>query len=349
MQIGVIIGRFNPVHTGHYELFKKALQENDKIIIVIGSANCAPSPKNPLSVSERIHLIKLGFDTLSDTDKNRILYKFVQDSPYSDLQWLTSVTKLVNSECSKTDIITLYGCEKDQDTTEYLSMFTMWSKVFLKPSAFSNTLQGIISATNIRNEIFSKGLAAFDTTLVDVYNNQQREWLEEWICSSSFDNIQKDFEYYKHYNEIWKQAPFPPVFITCDAIVLCNNHVLVIKRKRNPGINLLAMPGGFLNNNELIRDGILRELCEETKIHNSVPFRVLDAKLSSIKTFDYPQRSLRGRVITNVGIIKLTEKQLPKVEAADDAKEVFWVPIMHLSQMSSLFFEDHFHILTSYL
>lgn len=352
MRIGVIIGRFNPVHTGHYELFNKALQDNDKIIIIIGSANCAPSPKNPFQVNERKNLIKLGFDKLdcnSAYDNNRIVYKFVQDSPYSDLQWVTSVTKLVGSESSKTDIITLYGCEKDQDTAEYLSMFTSWNKVFLKPVAYSNTLHGIISSTNIRNEIFSKGLVAFDTTLVGIYNAAQREMLEKWICSDVFDDIQKDFEYYKHYTEIWNQAPFPPIFVTCDAVVLCNNHVLLIRRKRNPGINLLAMPGGFLNHNEHIRDGIIRELCEETKIHLSVPLRVLDAKLTSIKTFDFPQRSLRGRVITNVGIIKLNEKQLPKVEAADDAKEAFWVPVMNLSQMCSFFFEDHYHILASYL
>lgn len=350
MKIGVIIGRFNPVHTGHYKLFNKALEENDKIIIVIGSAYCAPSPKNPLSFQERVDLIRLGFLHLTQEMSQRIVYKFVVDTPYSDLDWVSNITKAVSFESAKNDTITLYGCEKDPETTQYLSMFPLWKRHIMKPLCNLTNNPPVISATYVRHELFSKGLAIFDTTLAGIYNDAQRLWLERWICSDEFHNIQKDFEYYEHYKKLWQQsAPFPPIFVTCDAIVTCNNHILLIRRKKNPGANQLAMPGGFLNTNETIRSGILRELCEETRLQESVPLRVLDAKLSDIKTFDFPKRSLRGRVITNVGVIKLTEKQLPTVIAADDAKEAFWVPIMNLSQMSSGFFEDHYHIITSYL
>jgi bifunctional NMN adenylyltransferase/nudix hydrolase len=78
------------------------------------------------------------------------------------------------------------------------------------------------------------------------------------------------------YKESWKAAPFPPTFVTVDAVVVQSGHVLLVKRKAMPGAGLWALPGGFLNQEETLLDGAIRELKEETKI--KVPVPVLKGK-----------------------------------------------------------------------
>ncbi len=48
-KIGIILGRFQPLHDGHMYLFDKAFQKNDEVIIAIGSAQKA----DPLLVAYR--------------------------------------------------------------------------------------------------------------------------------------------------------------------------------------------------------------------------------------------------------------------------------------------------------
>lgn len=36
---GVILARFQPIHNGHIELIRKAVKENDEVLIFIGSVD----------------------------------------------------------------------------------------------------------------------------------------------------------------------------------------------------------------------------------------------------------------------------------------------------------------------
>ena len=38
-KVGVILARFQPIHNGHLELIKKAAEENEQVIVFIGSAD----------------------------------------------------------------------------------------------------------------------------------------------------------------------------------------------------------------------------------------------------------------------------------------------------------------------
>ena len=48
------------------------------------------------------------------------------------------------------------------------------------------------------------------------------------------------------------------------AVVLENNSILLVKRGNPPGKRLWSIPGGKLNVGEDIREGVIRELSEET-------------------------------------------------------------------------------------
>lgn len=57
MQSALFIGRFQPFHKGHLEMVKKILKENERIIIVIGSAEKNFVQNNPLTAAERFQVI----------------------------------------------------------------------------------------------------------------------------------------------------------------------------------------------------------------------------------------------------------------------------------------------------
>lgn len=58
MARGLFIGRFQPFHNGHLYAIERILNENEEIIIGIGSAQDSYSLKNPLTAGERIEMIR---------------------------------------------------------------------------------------------------------------------------------------------------------------------------------------------------------------------------------------------------------------------------------------------------
>ncbi len=70
METALFVGRFQPLHNGHIDIIQKILKENDKIIIVIGSADEDFSQKNPLTTKERIILIKEAIKEMGVSPKN---------------------------------------------------------------------------------------------------------------------------------------------------------------------------------------------------------------------------------------------------------------------------------------
>lgn len=63
----LFVGRFQPFHKGHLEAVKMILEENDEIIIAVGSAQYSHKLENPFTIGERIVMIK---NTLEDEGIN---------------------------------------------------------------------------------------------------------------------------------------------------------------------------------------------------------------------------------------------------------------------------------------
>jgi bifunctional NMN adenylyltransferase/nudix hydrolase len=66
----VFIGRFQPFHNAHLEVVQQALRIAEKLIIVIGSCNAAPSIKNPFTYYERVQLIT---EAISPDQRDRVV------------------------------------------------------------------------------------------------------------------------------------------------------------------------------------------------------------------------------------------------------------------------------------
>lgn len=85
----VMIGRYQPFHLGHLELVRQVLDENDEIIILIGSSQANFTLKNPFTAGERVWMIR---DSLieSKIDLSRVFLVNVIDEE-NNVKWFSNI------------------------------------------------------------------------------------------------------------------------------------------------------------------------------------------------------------------------------------------------------------------
>ena len=102
-------------------------------------------------------------------------------------------------------------------------------------------------------------------------------------------------------------------------------NILLIQRKNPPFQKMFAVPGGFVELNESIREAVNRELYEEAGIKN--------LKLHQLHAFGKPQRDPRGRVVT-VSYIAFVNADTISPKASSDALSVKFSPIDNLPELA---------------
>jgi bifunctional NMN adenylyltransferase/nudix hydrolase len=168
--------------------------------------------------------------------------------------------------------------------------------------------------------------------------------LDEFRHTPEYEQIIREREFVINYKKQYASLPYPPIFSTADAVVIQSGHVLMIRRRAEPGRGLWALPGGYVNatTDKSVEDAAIRELREETMI--KVPAPVLRGSIVDSRVFDAIDRSPRGRIITHAFKIVLPDGELPKVKGSDDAEKARWVPISEVR--SEECFEDHAEIIS---
>jgi bifunctional NMN adenylyltransferase/nudix hydrolase len=339
--LSVYIGRFQPFHLGHKAVIDQALSNSKRVVIIIGSADCARSGKNPWSAEDRVEMIR---ECYSPEDQRRLVFIPQIDHRYNFDKWLAEVTASVHATAfakwqADPHKIAIIGVEKDH-TSFYLKHFPHWEKIEFFP-------ERMINATDVRRDFFDVNIDAPLADRLDVCPMPVRDWLLSWMNTNAllYHNIADEWQFVEEYKKTWATAPFAPTFVTVDAVVTQSAHVLLITRKSRPGMGMLALPGGFIDMHETLKQSCIRELKEETRI--KVPISVLEGSIVAEKTFDDPNRSERGRTITTAFHFKLNEPGLPKVRGSDDAATARWVPFQDLRR--NQLYEDHYDILTTML
>lgn len=61
---GLFIGRFQPLHNGHVHALKEIFEQEEHVLIVIGSAQASYTPRNPFTASERIMMVQTVLEDL---------------------------------------------------------------------------------------------------------------------------------------------------------------------------------------------------------------------------------------------------------------------------------------------
>ena len=334
----ILIGRFEPVHNGHLALLRRALDSARQTIVVMGSAWQVRSPKNPFTWQERAAML---CDALPEADRARLHVLPVRDY-YNEARWVQAVRASVAQQVPADARIGLVGHFKDA-TSSYLSAFPGWTLIPMER-------QGSIDATTIRDAYFGASAATAADALEPLATQIPASTLaalRAFAQQSEYAVLQEEWQMLRSYRAAWAQAPYPPVFVTVDAVLRCQNHVLLIRRAHAPGKGQRAVPGGFIEQRETVWQSCLRELAEET--HCELPESHMRDALQSVAVFDHPDRSQRGRTITHAHYFDLGDAPFPAVRADDDAMQVEWVPVEKLAAMEEEFFEDHFHMLDHFL
>lgn len=329
----VFIGRFQPFHNAHLEIIKRATALCEQLIVVTGSAHQPRTYKNPFTSAERERMIRSATAGLSLSIKIEPNI----DTAYNDQAWAVRVQTIVAKYTRSGDRIAVIGHKKDESSF-YLNMFPQWG--------FEN-VESIepLSAVNIRDLYFKRD--ANMRFIQGVVPDTTFDFLMQFKSTPEYEQVIREREFIETYKRQYASLPYPPIFVTSDAVVMQSGHVLMIKRRSEPGKGLWALPGGFVNANtdKSVEDAAIRELREETGI--KVPSPVLRGSIVRSKVFDAIDRSARGRTITHAFYIQLPDGDLPKVKGMDDAEKARWVPIAEVR--SDECFEDHYEILQHFL
>ncbi len=329
----VLIGRFQPFHNAHLEIVKRATALCNKLVIVAGSSRQPRTYKNPFTFEERSQMIRyatLGLSLQISVEANT-------DTIYNDQAWAVRVQQLVAKHTQLGERVGIIGHKKD-DSSFYLDMFPQWGYEDVELIEF-------LSAVDVRDLYFKW---TFNSNFIkNVVPESTYEFLMEFRKSEEFAQIIREREFIETYKKQYASLPYPPIFVTSDAVVIQSGHVLMIKRRAEPGRGLWALPGGFVNasTDKSVQDAMIRELREETGI--KVPAPVLKGSIQDQRVFDAIERSARGRTITHAFKIVLPDGELPKVKGMDDAEKARWVPIAEVK--SDECFEDHYEILQTFV
>ena len=342
---GVFIGRFQPLHIGHEHVIRAALEQVKHLIVLVGSANVARNPRNPFTFDERAAMLRSAFR--HELAEERLIIAPLDDHLYSDTAWVTEVQRSVNaivldtgnshgfqSNGLKDFRVALTGYGKDA-SSYYLKLFPEWDNIQI------DSLHGTFSSSDVRQRYFQR----IPEVPASILSPGVVAWMDQFKMGGEFRGLLEEAEYLAEYPKQWGKGPF----VTADAVVIQSGHILLIERGHCPGKGLLALPGGFVDAGERIRDAAIRELREETAISDGkgqIPPAMLASFIEDARTrvFDAPTRSLRGRVITHAFLFRLPDqRKLFRVKGGDDAAQAHWYRIGDLSP--SMLFEDHWSII----
>ncbi len=327
--LALVIGRFQPFHRGHGALLEHALHAAPRVLVVLGSAPSPRQVKNPFSAEERSAVIR---PSLGAEQAARVRFATVRDY-FDEPRWANAVRAAVAREGAGS--VALVGFHKDESSA-YLSFFPEWRELALPR-------QAPIDATALRRSYFTSQGGELPADVVAAVPPATADFLREFRSSSHFERLRAELAALDASREKYGTGPF----VTVDALVICASHVLLVQRGRAPGEGLWALPGGFLEGSERLLTAAIRELHEETGI--VVSEAELRRVFQSVRVFDHPQRSQRGRTITHVHHFELPGGALPNVAGADDAQAARWFPLSTLAAMAGELFEDHYAIIDQFL
>jgi bifunctional NMN adenylyltransferase/nudix hydrolase len=340
----VFIGRFEPFHNGHAAVARHALGRARKLIFLVGSADTPRTIRNPWTVAERVVMIQAALER----DVDRLIIRPLRDHLYNESHWIAGVQRAVANAIrddggADEARVGLVGMDKD-DSSYYLREFPQWPLVDVQHTE-------TMSATELRRYLFEAGDLDFHGGLLMLRGNVPPpvfDMLDAFRKTSpAHAQLVAEYQFIAQYKASWKSAPYPPTFVTTDAVVVHSGHVLLVRRRAEPGKGLWALPGGFVGQNQGILESCLRELREETRL--KIPVAVLKGSLKSQNVFDHPERSQRGRTITHAFHFDFPVGELPPVKGGDDADKARWIPVSEALEMGPKLYEDHLHILEFFL
>lgn len=354
-RVAVIIGNFAPVHNGHIDFLKYCENDFDDVIILIPGYNKRKTIKNPFDFELKKNWLTSIIPSLKVVPIN--------DYNYNDDRWIKQIRLIL-------DLLT--NNNNDDNNINYTFLYTNPLKCSKYKELFSTISNWMVSlyvtpvvsfsikSKDIRGYIFKDYNKPITISQTDIIEQNIVTLVPPLVCRDIKEFVQseqyfilcEEKEYFQNEEKKFMNYPYPNTlkFNCADVVCKYKNYILLIKRKNNPGKNVWALPGGFVNTNETYKEAAIRELYEETGL--KVIKSVLNKSYISNQIFDSPERNLGIPRITNAFYFDLSfnikdNNKLPIINPMDDAVEVKWIPITKLKSM--VLFDDHNDIIDCFL
>lgn len=167
MKYGVMITRGQPFHIGHIKVIQQALNENDRVLIIIGSADKSGTERNPFDIKTRrryfeklksyyhINCDRLQVLELPDWSKDTAIpYHSNVGSTNTDYETVAkewgfylyyNIVRKINGK-----IFTLYYNDDTEIVKAWFPEY-IWARITLK-----STVRDDISSSKVRNAILTE-------------------------------------------------------------------------------------------------------------------------------------------------------------------------------------------------
>ena len=377
--LGVVIGRFQPVHAQHVELIRRAQEQSDELLILVGSSNVAPCFRNPFTFTERHNFLSTAIIQNGLTSKN-ITIEPLADQLYNYENWLhvtaNTILNYIRKNSKPISVkIKIFIVEKEKETSEYATrlkhQLDKFYSIFDEDNlgVFSDHVQVVklpsiegIHATDLRKDLFQILLPKDERTDYKVLYTPK---IHNYACFADYESVllsaierkRNNFPLHKVRQSL---NPRGEVELCADMFVCARPthsweeyHFIfpLIRRKDN---NRLALPGGHMDPGETFLATGIRELREETgwNLTGTHPLD-LEVETKYLTIFDSPHRSMGNRCIT-MGIATILHQPdwdtyewliyfQNNFKAQSDAGSIEIIQITKAEQIESLLNSDQFH------
>ena len=130
MKTGVILARFQPIHNGHLQLIKKACDENEQVLVIIGSIDKL-SKRNPIPWTIRKQLVEKAIKDHSLHEKTKIVeLADLSDESDNSHDWGFYLYSFIVSNINQSDF-TIYYSDGFETITSWFPGFLLRNNVSL--------------------------------------------------------------------------------------------------------------------------------------------------------------------------------------------------------------------------
>lgn len=323
----VVCARCQPPTTALFDALAFARTQAPRVLLVVLNADDARGLRNPWPNAERRALLTAGSAPFIDE------LLLLRDRRYDRPRWAASAAAAVAAVLGAA--ATVGAITDREEASTALPLPPHWQRL-ARPVALAQ------AEAAARDALFRVAGGSDWQALAVLVPPGVVAALRDFAGGSAYAALLAEAEFIHRYRAGWHAAPYPPLFVTVDALVTWRDQVLLIRRGRAPGRGLWALPGGFVDPDETLLAACLREVAEETGLALA-PEAIYNTRL-----FDDPLRSLRGRIITHAYHFVLDALAAPPpVVGGDDAAAAAWHALDQVTP--DQVFDDHYFILQAML